>query len=137
MALPAKSVCDQCPTRREKKAVTRLKRRLEAPAFTPGQPLAERVLSAAVYRPAPPQQLLLYGPRGSGKRRAARAAVGRRVLRAVERMHYRCGGHQRHFVLAAAPATIEHNILCTKLMSYFTAIYLPSSHSARTFFKYL
>ena len=39
----------------------------------PGQPLAERVLSAAAGRPAPPQQFLLHGPRGSGKRLAARA----------------------------------------------------------------
>lgn len=39
----------------------------------PGQPLAERILSASAGRSAPPQQLLLHGPRGSGKRRAARA----------------------------------------------------------------
>lgn len=40
-----------------------------------GQPLASRVLSAAVARPSPPQQLLLHGPRGAGKRRAARAVA--------------------------------------------------------------
>jgi F420-non-reducing hydrogenase small subunit len=40
-ALPAKSVCDECPTRREKKAVTTLRRRFEAPEFTPGAPLSE------------------------------------------------------------------------------------------------
>jgi F420-non-reducing hydrogenase small subunit len=40
-SLPAKSVCDECPTRREKKAVSTLKRRLEAPDFTPGRPLSE------------------------------------------------------------------------------------------------
>jgi F420-non-reducing hydrogenase small subunit len=39
--LPAKSVCDDCPTKREKKAVSTLKRRFEAPEFTPGQPLTE------------------------------------------------------------------------------------------------
>ena len=39
----------------------------------PGQPVAERILTASADRPAPPQQLLLHGPRGSGKRRAARA----------------------------------------------------------------
>ncbi len=39
----------------------------------PGQPVAERILSASAERPSPPQQLLLHGPRGSGKRRAARA----------------------------------------------------------------
>lgn len=39
----------------------------------PGQPLAERVLSASVGRPSPPQQLLLHGPVGAGKHRAARA----------------------------------------------------------------
>ena len=39
----------------------------------PGQPLAQRVLSAAAGRPSPPQQFLLHGPRGAGKRRAARA----------------------------------------------------------------
>jgi F420-non-reducing hydrogenase small subunit len=39
--LPSKSVCDECPTKREKKAVSTLKRRLEAPEFTPGAPLSE------------------------------------------------------------------------------------------------
>lgn len=39
----------------------------------PGQPLAERVLTAAAGRQSPPQQFLLHGPRGAGKRRAARA----------------------------------------------------------------
>ncbi len=34
-----KSVCDDCPTAREKKALTTLKRPLESPAFTPGAPL--------------------------------------------------------------------------------------------------
>ena len=37
----SKSVCDECPTRREKKAVSTLKRRLEAPDFIPGKPLSE------------------------------------------------------------------------------------------------
>ena len=40
-ALSTKSVCDECPTKREKKAVSTLKRRLESPAFTPGAPLSE------------------------------------------------------------------------------------------------
>jgi F420-non-reducing hydrogenase small subunit len=39
--LPAKSVCDECPTIREKKAVSKLKRRLDAPEFTVGRPLNE------------------------------------------------------------------------------------------------
>ncbi|MGA2003365.1 MAG: hypothetical protein ABSG70_08285 [Terriglobales bacterium] len=39
--LSTKSVCDECPTKREKKAVSTLKRRLEAPEFTPGAPLSE------------------------------------------------------------------------------------------------
>ncbi len=39
--LPSKSVCDECPTRREKKAVSTLKRRLEAAEFVPGKPLSE------------------------------------------------------------------------------------------------
>jgi F420-non-reducing hydrogenase small subunit len=39
--LSAKSVCDECPTRREKKAVSTIKRRLEGPEFTPGKPLSE------------------------------------------------------------------------------------------------
>lgn len=39
--LATKSVCDECPLIREKKAVSALKRRLEAPAFTPGRPLNE------------------------------------------------------------------------------------------------
>jgi len=37
--LPTKSVCDDCPLIREKKAVSTLKRRLGPPEFTPGQPL--------------------------------------------------------------------------------------------------
>ncbi len=40
-ALSSKSVCDECPTKREKKAVSTLKRRLEAPDFKPGAPLNE------------------------------------------------------------------------------------------------
>jgi F420-non-reducing hydrogenase small subunit len=39
--LSSKSVCDECPTKREKKAVSTLKRRLENPDFTPGKPLSE------------------------------------------------------------------------------------------------
>jgi F420-non-reducing hydrogenase small subunit len=35
--LPERSVCDDCPVKREKKAVTKLKRPLEAVEFTPGQ----------------------------------------------------------------------------------------------------
>ena len=40
-ALSSKSVCDECPTKREKKAVSTLKRRLEGAEFTPGAPLTE------------------------------------------------------------------------------------------------
>ena len=40
-ALSTKSVCDECPTKREKKAVSTLKRRYEAPEFKPGAPLSE------------------------------------------------------------------------------------------------
>lgn len=40
-SLPTKSVCDECPTKREKKAVATLKRRFEPPEFTPGKPLSE------------------------------------------------------------------------------------------------
>ncbi len=39
--LSTKSVCDECPTKREKKAVGMLKRRFEQPEFTPGAPLSE------------------------------------------------------------------------------------------------
>ena len=39
--LATKSVCDECPTKREKKAVSTLKRRTEPPEFTPGAPLAD------------------------------------------------------------------------------------------------
>ncbi len=39
--MPSKSVCDECPTKREKKAVSTLKRRFESPEFTPGKPLQE------------------------------------------------------------------------------------------------
>ncbi len=39
--LVTKSVCDECPTKREKKAVATLKRRFEAPEFKPGAPLNE------------------------------------------------------------------------------------------------
>ena len=38
----------------------------------PDQPLAERILRAALARESPPQQLLLFGPAGTGKREAAR-----------------------------------------------------------------
>jgi DNA polymerase-3 subunit delta' len=41
----------------------------------PDQPLAERVLRAALAREQPPQQLLLHGPAGTGKRAAARAVA--------------------------------------------------------------
>lgn len=37
-----------------------------------GQPLAQRILRAALARESPPQQLLFHGPRGTGKRAAAR-----------------------------------------------------------------
>jgi len=39
--LPNKSVCDECPTKREKKAVSTLKRRFDSAEFTPGAPLTE------------------------------------------------------------------------------------------------
>ncbi len=38
----------------------------------PDQPLAERILQRSLDRPNPPQQLLFFGPPGTGKRRAAR-----------------------------------------------------------------
>jgi F420-non-reducing hydrogenase small subunit len=41
LAPVTKSVCDECPLIREKKAVPELKRTLEKPAFTPGRPLNE------------------------------------------------------------------------------------------------
>jgi F420-non-reducing hydrogenase small subunit len=37
--LPERSVCDDCPTKREKKALTKIKRPLSMEGFTPGQPL--------------------------------------------------------------------------------------------------
>lgn len=37
------------------------------------QPVAERIISRILVRERPPQQLLVYGPAGTGKRRAARA----------------------------------------------------------------
>ena len=40
-ALAERSVCDDCPTRREKKAVVKLKRPLENAEFVPGQPMNE------------------------------------------------------------------------------------------------
>jgi F420-non-reducing hydrogenase small subunit len=39
--LASKSVCDECPTKREKKAVSTLKRHLDAPEFKFGAPLSE------------------------------------------------------------------------------------------------
>lgn len=39
--LSSKSVCDECPTIREKKSTGTLKRRLDGPEFTPGAPLTE------------------------------------------------------------------------------------------------
>jgi len=41
----------------------------------PDQPLAERILRAALGRSNPPQQLLFFGPPGTGKRRAARTVA--------------------------------------------------------------
>ncbi len=41
----------------------------------PGQPLAQRILRAALAREDAPQQLLLFGPPGTGKRAAAREAA--------------------------------------------------------------
>lgn len=41
----------------------------------PDQPLAQRILRAALDRPGPPQQLLFFGPPGTGKRRAARSVA--------------------------------------------------------------
>lgn len=38
----------------------------------PEQPLAERILRQALARPDPPQQILIFGPPGTGKRDAAR-----------------------------------------------------------------
>lgn len=40
-SVSSKSVCDSCPTVREKKAASTLKRRFEAAEFVPGAPLAE------------------------------------------------------------------------------------------------
>ncbi|MGE0249667.1 MAG: hypothetical protein AB7R33_09950 [Thermoleophilia bacterium] len=40
-----------------------------------GQPLAQRILRAALGRERPPQQLLMLGPAGTGKRRAAHDAA--------------------------------------------------------------
>ncbi len=40
-SLSTRSVCDECPTKREKKAVSALRRRYEAPEFKPGAPLSE------------------------------------------------------------------------------------------------
>ena len=40
-SLSTKSVCDECPTKREKKAVSTLKRRFEPVEFKPGAPLTE------------------------------------------------------------------------------------------------
>jgi F420-non-reducing hydrogenase small subunit len=39
ISLPTKSVCDECPTIREKKAVANIKRPLEPVEFEPGKPL--------------------------------------------------------------------------------------------------
>ncbi len=39
LALSTKSVCDECPTIREKKSLTTLKRPLEPITFTPGEPM--------------------------------------------------------------------------------------------------
>ncbi len=48
---------------------------MSAPIAVPGQPLAERILRAALADEHPPQQLLLHGPAGTGKRAAAREAA--------------------------------------------------------------
>jgi DNA polymerase III subunit delta' len=53
----------------------------------PGQPLAQRILRAAVGRERPPQQLLLFGPPGTGKSRAAEAVAWALMDPAGEHRH--------------------------------------------------
>ncbi len=45
----------------------------------PDQPIATRILDRALVADRPPQQLLFFGPPGTGKRRAARAAAWRLI----------------------------------------------------------
>lgn len=45
----------------------------------PDQPVAERILARVLARERPPQQLLLSGPAGTGKRRTARALAWRLI----------------------------------------------------------
>jgi DNA polymerase III subunit delta' len=50
---------------------------VSADLLVPGQPLAERILRGALAGRHPPQQLLLFGPAGTGKRAAALEAAWR------------------------------------------------------------
>ena len=68
-----------------------------------GQPLAERILRAAVAGEGPAQQLLLFGPPGTGKRRAALdtawalmdpAGAHARTQQALDLTVVRASGHQ-------------------------------------------
>ena len=68
-----------------------------------GQPLAERILRAAVGGEGPAQQLLLFGPPGPGKRRAALdtawalmdpAGAHARTQQALDLTVVKASGHQ-------------------------------------------
>jgi DNA polymerase-3 subunit delta' len=92
------------------------------------QPWAERALRAALARPAPPQQLLFFGPRGCGKRAAAREVAWRimdprglhdRRAAAVDLVEVRATGAQIRLeeldpalaAIAARPQVLERRVL--------------------------
>jgi len=93
-----------------------------------GQPLAERALRAALARPNPPQQLLFFGPSGTGKRAAAREVAWRimdptgahhRRAAAVDLIEVRASGDQIRLeeldpalsAIAARPQVMERRVL--------------------------
>jgi DNA polymerase-3 subunit delta' len=94
----------------------------------PDQPLAERALRAALAQPAPPQQLLFFGPPGCGKRAAARdvawaimdpsGAHDRRAA-AVDLIEVRASGREIRLeeldpaiaAIAARPHVLERRVL--------------------------
>ncbi len=75
-----------------------------APIEIPGQPLAERILRAVLADEHPPQQLLLHGPAGTGKRAAAREAAWQ--MMDPEGRHDRTGTALDLAEVTAAGATI-------------------------------
>ena len=94
----------------------------------PGQPLAERIMRAALARDDPPQQLLLFGPPGTGKRAAADEAawalmdpqgVHQRTHDALDLTVVVATGHQillEHLEAALAQVAARPSVMARRVM---------------------